>query len=74
MVPTECAAMAKRPRGINRPTNWFARARARSAIRSESISFCLPSTPMSAMPRTALKRTTAGTMLLARELNGLAGM
>ena len=29
---------------------------------------------MSAMPSSALKSTTAGTMLLASELNGFAGM
>jgi len=33
-----------------------------------------PLTPMRAMPRTALNRTTAGTTLLAREWKGFDGM
>ena len=41
---------------------------------STSSSRALSGTPISAMPTMTLNSTTAGTMLLASELNGLVGM
>ncbi len=38
------------------------------------MSRSFPLTPMRAIPRTALKSTTAGTTLLAREWKGFDGM
>ena len=44
------------------------------AIASTSMSRVFPGTAISARPTNTLNRTTAGTMLLASELNGLVGM
>ena len=51
-----------------------ARFNASPAVSSTSSSFCLRSTPISATPTMTENRTTAGTMLLASELNGFDGM
>src|SRR5262252_915190 len=66
--------MANTPNGVRDTTNFVALPTASFATLSASISAAFPDTPMSAIPTTTLNSTTAGTTLLASELNGLAGM
>ena len=73
-MPAAVAAIAKMPYGVSVTTNRVARETACPATASTSSSTCLRSTPISAIPRITENRTTAGTMLLASELNGFDGM
>ena len=74
VVPTVTAAIANRPSGVRRSENRLARPSTRSRTWSAPSSGSFFSIPISATPRKALNSTTAGTMLLARDWNGFAGM
>ena len=73
-MPLTTAAIANTPYGVNDTMNFVALPMASLAMPSTSRSRALRGTPMSASPTTTLNSTTAGTMLLASELNGLVGM
>ena len=74
MVPAVLAAIAKIPSGVSLATNFVTRLSASSRMSKSAMSAPLFSIPISARPTAMLKSTTAGTILLAIEWNGLLGM